>query len=197
MSNSQLADDGSWPAGPLKSSLKIRVQQAGTGPARRGAAIGGNRWSREGIPHGHPGSPACSSRKLRPPMNQARNDDGSYDDGWYHDDQQLPPSLGVWPLGRTYVHSSDGALNTGSSGGAGPSPNGHGPAPANANGRLSGNGRRPASTTGPDKPGAGGHARPAPAGGHGPGSPAGRDQHWASDQGSAGTEHMAVPPFTG
>src|SRR6266542_3560777 len=113
MSNSQLADDGSWPAGPLKSSLKIRVQPAGTGPARRGAAIGGNRWSREGIPHGHPGSPACSSRKLRPPMNQARNDDGSYDDGWYHDDQQLPPSLGVWPLGRTYVHSSDGALNTG------------------------------------------------------------------------------------
>src|SRR6266540_4855101 len=133
MSNSQLADDGSWPAGPLKSSLKIRVQPAGTGPARRGAAIGGNRWSREGIPHGHPGSPACSSRKLRPPMNQARNDDGSYDDGWYHDDQQLPPSLGVWPLGRTYVHSSDGALNTGPatngpggpSGASGPATNGH------------------------------------------------------------------------
>src|SRR6266508_3502083 len=126
MSNSQLADDGSWPAGPLKSSLKIRVQPAGTGPARRGAAIGGNRWSREGIPHGHPGSPACSSRKLRPPMNQARNDDGSYDDGWYHDDQQLPPSLGVWPLGRTYVHSSDGALNTGPAVAGGPGANGHG-----------------------------------------------------------------------
>src|SRR6266536_3571237 len=126
MSNSQLADDGSWPAGPLKSSLKIRVQPAGTGPARRGAAIGGNRWSREGIPHGHPGSPACSSRKLRPPMNQARNDDGSYDDGWYHDDQQLPPSLGVWPLGRTYVHSSDGALNTGPAVAGDPGANGHG-----------------------------------------------------------------------
>src|SRR6266511_3802457 len=126
MSNSQLADDGSWPAGPLKSSLKIRVQPAGTGPARRGAAIGGNRWSREGIPHGHPGSPACSSRKLRPPMNQARNDDGSYDDGRYHDDQQLPPSLGVWPLGRTYVHSSDGALNTGSAVAGDSGANGHG-----------------------------------------------------------------------
>src|SRR6266542_1009571 len=121
MSTSQLADDGSWPAGPLKSSLKIRVQPAGTGPARRGAAIGGNRWSREGIPHGHPGSPACSSRKLRPPMNQARNDDGSY-----HDDQQLPTSLGVWPLGRTYVHSSDGALNTGPAVAGDPGANGHG-----------------------------------------------------------------------
>src|SRR6266568_4830175 len=99
---------------------------AGSGPARRGAATGGNRWSREGIPLGHPGSPACSLRKLRPPMNQARNDDGSYGDGWYHDDQQLPPSLGVWPLGRTYVHSSDGALNTGPAGDGGPGANGHG-----------------------------------------------------------------------
>jgi hypothetical protein len=127
-------------------------------------------------------------------MNQAGNHDGSYEDGWHQDGPQLPPSLGVWPLGRTYVHSSDGALNTGSSGGAGPSPNGHGAAPLNANGRVSGNGRHPASTTGS---GAGGHARPAPAGGHGPGSPAWRDQHWASEQGFAGTEHMAVPPFTG
>jgi len=59
-------------------------------------------------------------------MNQARNDDGSYGDGWYHDDQQLPPSLGVWPLGRTYVHSSDGALNTGPAGDGGPGANGHG-----------------------------------------------------------------------
>src|SRR6266545_6307536 len=99
---------------------------AGSGPARRGAATGGNRWSREGIPLGHPGSPACSLRKLRPPMNQARNDDGSYGDGWYHDDQQLPPSLGVWPLGRTYVHSSDGALNTGPAVAGDPGANGHG-----------------------------------------------------------------------
>src|SRR6266498_3868368 len=119
MSNSQLADDGSWPAGPLKSSLKIRVQPAGTGPARRGAAIGGNRWSREGIPHGHPGSPACSSRKLRPPMNQARNDDGSYDDGWYHDDQQLPraePFLRYLPLrppGSTGSHCTLGRARRG------------------------------------------------------------------------------------
>jgi hypothetical protein len=45
-------------------------------------------------------------------MNQARHQDGPYDDGWY-DDEGRAPSLGVWPLGRTYVHSSDGALNTG------------------------------------------------------------------------------------
>ena len=65
-------------------------------------------------------------------MNQARND-GAHDDGWYHDDHGLPPSLGGWPLGRTYVHSSDGALNTGPatngpggpSGASGPATNGH------------------------------------------------------------------------
>jgi hypothetical protein len=75
-------------------------------------------------------------------MNQARNDDGSYDSGWYRDDQRLPPSLGVWPLGRTYVHSSDGALSTGHGAaaseptplydglaGAGAAPAGHAPSP--------------------------------------------------------------------
>jgi hypothetical protein len=46
-------------------------------------------------------------------MNQARHQDGPYDDGWYEDDEQRTRSLGVWPLGRTYVHPSDGALNTG------------------------------------------------------------------------------------
>jgi hypothetical protein len=46
-------------------------------------------------------------------MNQARHEDGSYDHGWYQDGERLAPSLGVWPLGRTYVHSSDGPLSTG------------------------------------------------------------------------------------
>lgn len=57
-------------------------------------------------------------------MNQAGNGEGPYDPEWYRDDQQLPPSLGVWPLGRTYVHSSDGALNTGPT--SAPGANGHG-----------------------------------------------------------------------
>ena len=52
-------------------------------------------------------------------MNQARHQDGPCDDGWYEDDERRTRSLGVWPLGGTYVHSSDGALNTGpASGGA-------------------------------------------------------------------------------
>jgi hypothetical protein len=60
-------------------------------------------------------------------MSQARHQDGPYDDGWYGDDEDASPSLGVWPLGRTYVHSSDGALNTG-------------PASGGADGRYDGNG---------------------------------------------------------
>jgi hypothetical protein len=52
-------------------------------------------------------------------MNQARHQYGPCDDGWYEDDEQRTRSLGVWPLGGTYVHSSEGALNTGpASGGA-------------------------------------------------------------------------------
>src|SRR6266498_5141678 len=104
----------------------------GPGRTRHSAATDGNHRPPGGIPPGHPTRMRGLSRKLRPPMNQARND-GAHDDGWYHDDHGLPPSLGVWPLGRTYVHSSDGALNTGPatngpggpSGASGPATNGH------------------------------------------------------------------------
>jgi hypothetical protein len=112
-------------------------------------------------------------------MNQARNDDGPYDNGWYEEDRQLPPSLGVWPLGRTYVHSSDGALNTGPPG-AGATTNGHGPAsgnghgasdhgPASGNGHGA-NGHGPAPVNGYGSPSASGRRRPSPAGGAGDGS---------------------------
>jgi hypothetical protein len=75
--------------------------------------------------------------KAETDMNQARND-GFEDREWYEDEAQLPPSLGVWPLGHTYVHSSDGALNTGPS-------NGHAAPSGNGRGTPSQNGRRRAA----------------------------------------------------
>jgi hypothetical protein len=114
-------------------------------------------------------------------MTQARNDDGWYDD----DDRSLPPSLGVWPLGRTYVHSSDGALNTG------PSANGHGSPSSNGHGAGSRNGRRPAPAA-PAPPAQRPGGRPAlypVEGGY-------RDEPWEADQGP-GADRLAVPPFTG
>jgi hypothetical protein len=99
-------------------------------------------------------------RKPGPRMSQARNDDGSYDDSWYEQDRQLPPSLGVWPLGRTYVHSSDGALNTGPAGG-GPTTNGNGGASSNGHGV---NGHGPAPVNGHGSSGGSGQWRPSSAG---------------------------------
>jgi hypothetical protein len=121
-------------------------------------------------------------------MNQARSKDGSYDDGWYQDDQQLPPSLGIWPLGRTYVHPSEGALNTS------PSANGRGPNSSNGHRAPSANGHSGSA------PGAGG--RPAggrPAGGRPvlyPVEGGSQDEPWTSAQG-ADTDNIAAPPFTG
>jgi hypothetical protein len=148
-------------------------------------------------------------------MNQARNDDdGAYDNGWYQDDQQLPPSLGVWPLGRTYVHSSDGALNTGPSGNGhgSPSANGHGPMSSHGHGGPGANGHGAPSRNGHGPPSANGRGGPAPAhGGSAPMRPAQgpggrpalypveggyRDDPWPADHGSD-ADHIAEPPFTG
>jgi hypothetical protein len=136
-------------------------------------------------------------------MNQARND-GYPDHEWYEDERQLSPSLGVWPLGRTYVHSSDGALNTGSSNGhAAPSSNGHG--------TPSSNGHRQPSPDGYGAPSANGHpangrsSRPPE---HDAGWPGGRpglypvddrgpERDWDDEPSVGGAGHIAVPRFTG
>jgi hypothetical protein len=113
-------------------------------------------------------------------MNQARND--GYDDReWYEDEPQLSPSLGVWPLGRTYVHSSDGALNTGTSNGhAAPSGNGHGAPSQNGH-------RRPAPDAyGPPL----GEQRPYPV-------EDGPQRPWDGERSFGGPGHIAVPRFTG
>ena len=136
-------------------------------------------------------------------MNQARND-GYPDHEWYEDERQLPPSLGVWPLGRTYVHSSDGALNTGSSNGhAAPSSNGHGTPSANGHRHPSPDGYGAPSANGHSANGRGG--RPAERGAGWPGGrpglhPAddrGLERDWDDQPSVGGAGHIAVPRFTG
>jgi hypothetical protein len=136
-------------------------------------------------------------------MNQARNSEGPYDGEWYPQDQQLPPSLGVWPVGRTYVHPSDGALNTGPAGM--PSANGGLDGTPSANGSPGGtpsaNGSPGGTPSANGSPGGSGYGGPAPgeAGRLGPYPADGGYQNddWLADQRFVGSDHIAVPPFTG
>jgi hypothetical protein len=126
-------------------------------------------------------------------MNQASHGEGPYDPEWYGDDQQLPPSLGVWPLGRTYVHPSDGALSTGPAGAAGGT--GH-DGPARSEGAV----RRGPAGNGRGGPGAGGRGGRMPASGGRPGPrplEGGQRDDWQAGGSFDGSEHIAVPPFTG
>jgi hypothetical protein len=134
-------------------------------------------------------------------MNHARNG-GNHDHEWYEDERQLPPSLGVWPLGRIYVHSSDGALNTGSSNGhAAPSSNGHGAPPSNGHRRPSAEGHGGPYRDAYPANGRGGYGA---AGREPAGRPAlypvdggGLERDWNDEPSVGGAGHIAAPRFTG